>query len=173
MNMIALFRGVEYSYTCKYLKFAQDWRYYRAEHANFSRIATNDLKKCREEFQSNSFGEMERKIAEEELSDIFYVNCFINYNTGLARIPTEWLVNNIIGEKIEIEYGLGLLPGWDGVDQYVCSKLLGKDEVSSPKVRYVYTKKDGRVLEEPYVEERDVDIEEMISIYNHYLRENI
>ena len=157
MNMIAIYKGVEYSYTCKYLKFAQDWRYYRAEHADFSRIVTNDA----------------RKSKEEELTDIFYVNCFINYDTGLAKIPTEWLVNRIIDGKIEIEYGLGLLPGWNGVDQYVCSKLLGKDEVSSPKVRFIYTKKNGNMLKEPYVEERAVDIEEMISIYNHYLRDNI
>ena len=65
------------------------------------------------------------------------------------------------------------MPGWNGVDQYVCRKLLDKDEVSSPKVRFIYTKKDGNMLKEPYVEERDVDIEDMISIYNHYLRDNI
>ncbi|MBR4670292.1 MAG: hypothetical protein IKO84_06805 [Butyrivibrio sp.] len=173
MNMIAIYKGVEYSYTCKYLKFAQDWRYYRAEHADFSRIVTNDARKSKEDFLPDSFGEMGKKIAEEELTDIFYVNCFINYDTGLAKIPTEWLVNRIIDGKIEIEYGLGLLPGWNGVDQYVCSKLLGKDEVSSPKVRFIYTKKNGNMLKEPYVEERAVDIEEMISIYNHYLRDNI
>lgn len=56
---------------------------------------------------------MAKKVDEEELTDIFYVNCFINYDTGLAKIPTEWLVNNIIDGKIEIEYGLGFLPGWN------------------------------------------------------------
>ena len=173
MNMIAKYRGKEYCYSCKLLQWKSDWNYYQAIHAEYSKINTNDPQKVYDDFHLNEFGRMEKEIAEEELTDIFYVNCFINYDTGLAKIPTEWLVNKFIDGKIEIEYGLGLLLGWNGVDQYVCRKLLGKDEVSSPKVRFIYTKKYGNMLKEPYVEERDVDIEDMISIYNYYLRDNI
>ena len=78
-----------------------------------------------------------------------------------------------IDGKIEIEYGLGLLPGWTGIEQYVCRKQLDKSEVSSPKIGVVYTKKDGVRLSEPFVEEKNVDIDELIRIYMHYLRENI
>lgn len=171
--MIANYKGNEYYYSCKIIPYECDWRYYKAIHEEYSNISTYNMKNAEKDFKLNRFGKMAKKVDEEELTDIFYVNCFINYDTGLAKIPTEWLVNNIIDGKIEIEYGLGLLPGWTGIEQYVCRKQLDKSEVSSPKIRIVYTKKDGIRLTEPYVEEKTVDVEELIRVYKHYLRDNI
>lgn len=173
MNMIAKYKGNEYRYTCKIVQFGEDWRFYKAEHADYSHIITSDPQKYGMDFQPNSYGDMAKKIDEEELTDIFYVMCYVDYDTGLSKIPTEWLVNNIIDGKIEIEYGLGLLPGWRGIDRYVCSKQLDRNEVSAPKIRVVYTKKDGVMLSEPHVEEKNVDIDELIRVYEHYLRDNL
>lgn len=173
MVMIANYKGNEYYYSCKIIPFECDWRYYQAVHEDYSSISTYKVEKAEEDFKPNKYGKMAKKIDEEELTDIFYVMCYVDYDTGLSKIPTEWLVNDFIDGKIEIEYGLGLLPGWTGIEQYVCRKQLDKSEVSSPKIGGVYTKKDGVRLSEPFIEEKNVDIDELIRIYMHYLRENI
>ena len=154
MVMIAKYKENEYYYSCKIIPFECDCRYYQAVHEDYSSISTYKMEKAEEDFKPNKYGKMAKKIDEEELTDIFYVMCYID-------------------GKIEIEYGLGLLPGWTGIEQYVCRKQLDKSEVSSPKIGVVYTKKDGVRLSEPFVEEKNVDIDELIRIYMHYLRENI
>lgn len=68
---------------------------------------------------------------------------------------------------------MGFLPGWDGEDKFVCTKSVNKEDINSGIIRMIYTQKDGVVFEKPHVEEKTVDIEELIYTYNFFADENI
>lgn len=170
MMMIAKYKGNFYNYSCE--KEQIDWNHNVAINCGKSYLSTRRLEKQLSGFiKRNDI--MYMKIDEQSLSDIFYIEYIVGYDTDLPSIPTEWIVQDIIDEKIKVEYGLGHLPGWSACDKYTSFNLIDKDDIKSSKLQYVYTKKDGIKYSEPVVDEKRVDIDELIRVYREYWWKNL
>ena len=168
--MIAKYCENYYNYSCD--KKLIDWKHYVALPSDRCYLVSNKPQKLLIDFL-NKNGIIYKNINEEELTDIFYIECWVGYDTGLPNIPTEWLVQDIDNDRVKIEYGLGVLPGWGGCDKYVSFNYISKEEITSSRIVYVYTKKDGKRFDIPYVEEKSVSIDELLHVYEEFSRNNL
>ena len=172
--MIAKYNGEHYYYVCGEEIF--DKRYKLAKESDISNIITMKKEKCFSDFLAvPQYGEFYKKVDMHELTDIFYVEFFIEYDTGLPDIGVikNWSFDKVKDDLIKLEYSPGQLPGWYPEEQYVCSKYVGRDEILSSKIMTVYTKKNGVMFSEPYIIEENVDYGELIYWCKYYSRRNL
>lgn len=166
--MIAKYKGDYYLYACK-----KKERGLLAVDDNENYLITRKKEKSSKEFQVEENRFFVKKTRIDELTDVFEVVYLVEYDTGIPNLLKKWEPVSIKNGIIKLAYGMGILPGWDLEDKFVCTKNIDKEDVHSGVIKVIYTKKDGEVFEEPHIEEKTVDIEELIRVYNFLADENI
>ncbi len=166
--MIAKYKGNYYLYACK--KKAEGLL---AVDDKDNYLITRKKEKSSKEFQFEDNRFFVKKTRIEELTDLFKIVYIVEYDSGFPNLLKKWETTSIKSGIIKLTYGMGFLPGWDGEDKFVCTKSVNKEDINSGIIRMIYTKKDGVVFEKPHVEEKTVDIEELIYTYNFFADENI
>ena len=171
--MLAKYNGEYYYYVCG--EKIVDKRYKLAIESSVSNIITVKKDKCSSDFCVSPYcGEFYKKVDMSELTDIFDVDFFVEYDTGLPTLGVmNWFFDKAKGDMIKLEYSPGQLPGWYPEEQYVCYKYVGRDEILSSKMVTVYTKKNGVMYSEPYIVEEYLDYDQLIYLFNQYSRENL
>lgn len=118
-----------------------------------------------------------KRVPEKELTDIFDVEFWVEYDTGLPNTPSMWQIkdgdNKLEDGTIRLRFAEGILPGWETEEKNVCVKHIDALEAKNTKVVYIYKKKDGEELDVPQREEMDVSLYGFIMLYRRYRRTNL
>lgn len=111
------------------------------------------------------------------LTDIFNVEFYVYYNTGLPSVQSEWRISlggaSIKDEKVRLRFAEGYLPGWEVEEKGVCVKDIELEDILDSKIIYNYIKREGIKLESPYIEEKNISKEELKNMYVMYKKGNI
>ena len=113
----------------------------------------------------------------EEISDIFELQCWVEYDTKLDNVPKKWEVSfdliDFTNDSVTVYYSYGHLPNWTICDKYMCSKTLTEQDISSCKIVKHYIKKDNILFDQPKIIEEIVDFNTLIKTLTQYQDENI
>ena len=136
-------------------------------------IVTRDRNRTDSKFCEED-GLFYKSVTEEELSDIFNVRYYVEYDAKLDHTPLWWEVfpADYVDDGIYLVFAEGFLPDWEVYDKGVCRKHVKLTDIDHCKVSYVYKKKDGKVVE--VTEESDViSVDEMLKLRDKYSKENL
>ena len=68
-----------------------------------------------------------------EIDDLFEVQVYVVFDTGIDGIPSEWEIvpafDTIKDGCIKLEYCGGIIPGWRSQEKVVCYKYIELDEI--------------------------------------------
>ena len=109
-------------------------------------IVTENKEKAYPEFEYEEDDEVFYKdVSEEELSDIFDIRFFVEYDTQLPHTPLMWdlFPEDFSENGVYLVFAKGHLPNWEITDKYICRKLISYKEITKCEVVYEYKKKDG------------------------------
>ncbi|HOJ79044.1 MAG TPA: hypothetical protein PL158_13260, partial [Bacillota bacterium] len=109
------------------------------------------------------------------IQDIYQVQFFLKWDSHLDGVDKRWRILTepefIQDNRVLLKFTNGILPGWEIEEQAVCSKYVAIDECEDFQIRYTYTVKDGKVLEQPMVLEEKVSKEDFQNgIVKHQIR---
>lgn len=139
-------------------------------------IITRNLNKTNADFKRDG-GVFYKAVSEEELTDIFNVEIWVNYNTGLPNTPFYWQVGidgrGYADGKILLRFSEGILPGWNIEEKNVCIKYVDVNEIEKAKVVYVYKRKDNTTCLPSQKVEKEITVDEMLCIFEKYKKTNI
>lgn len=159
--MIARYMGCEYIYISNKRR---------------KEIITSKKEKIKEGFTSEN-GIYYKTVEEKDLTDIYSVEFWVKYKTGLDRVSDWWVLgseqNAVTDNKVQLVFAEGILPDWNIVDKNVCSMLVPLDKILEAKMVVSYRKQAGIVLEEKITEERIIPKEELEKLHRSYCRMNI
>jgi hypothetical protein len=118
-----------------------------------------------------------KKIAEEEITDIYDLEYWVKYESGLPNVSEWWKIgseqNAITDDHVILLFAEGILPGWKIEEKNVCSNEVKLTSVSGAKIKVIYRRKDNRELQIPITEERIVKISELNEMHKKYSRNNM
>ena len=118
-----------------------------------------------------------KSISEDDLSDIFSVDIWINYDANLPNTPNKWSVDlsdsELDNNIILLRFTEGLLLGWEVEDKNVCTKRIHFAEITGAGITYKYSKKHFIDYDNPVIEEFSIPLNELIEYINMYRTNNI
>lgn len=140
-------------------------------------LITYKKEKKSEEFTSHrNFFYAPVSIDDDRLSDIFIVEFFGIYDTGLDDVPIKWKLgqNEVQFENstVLLRYTKGYLPNWKVEEKGISVKQILIDDIATFFVKYQYLKKDGQLCD-GIVEESELAKDEFISLCKMFLRSNL
>ena len=156
---------------------------------DYFKIITFDYGKTTADFYKNIDVYVKKiSIKDINIQDIFEVDFVLTYidtseTTKHGKYETRWNVNegkpmykSPVIEKDEV--GLTLShdswsEDWIQDDKYSCSKIVNLYECSEYTIVYTYVFKNGKKLEEPLIEEKQVSAEEFKKEMIKYRKTNI
>lgn len=139
-------------------------------------IVTRKKIKADESFREDE-GTYSKPVDEKELTDIFSVKFYVDYDAGIPGTPHTWAIDEDVSRpekgQLVLVFARGTLPGWEIEERYVCTKTIDFDAVKAITISTTYEKKDGQIMDPPYVDERVITKEEMIKLFDHFKRTNL
>lgn len=118
-----------------------------------------------------------KHVREYELSDIFSVEIWVQYHTGLEHTPSFWQVDEECGgienDQVMLRFAEGILPGWEIEDKNVCKKYVDYSDISTCRLVMKYKKYAGEALVIPKIEEKYYPIKEAMDLYEQYWKSNL
>ncbi len=134
-------------------------------------IVTRNKYKATEEFQkyNNIYYKdvtNEEIISNSNLTDIYKIEIYIDYDTGYKNIPKLWKVCGVTNSKFLLRYENGIIPGWEKEDENACEALVNIGEAQNITVLYSYIKKDNVYSKSQ--EKIIVTKEELFELFNKY-----
>lgn len=139
-------------------------------------LITEFAEKAYEEFtQRSDYYIKVTDFSDPGLTDIFDVDLWIKYDTGMDGLPLEWDVSLdgftvIKDDQISIDYQ-GWLPNeenWGLVEKGIWRTFINITEIEGAWITYTYKKKDGVLLEQPVVVREDVSLEKLFELRKYY-----
>ena len=133
-------------------------------------ITTQSDEKAYPEFEyEEDEGIFYKSVSEEELSDIFDIHFYVEYDAHLKDTPLRWEVfpEDFEDNGVYLIFAEGFLPEWEIIDKFVCRKLVSFEELKNYEAVFEYRKKDGVCKS---IEERMtiLSIEEMLKTLEAY-----
>lgn len=116
----------------------------------------------------NVFVSREFNLTDLEISDVYELQYGVYYNSGLDFLPKRY-ESPMFKKNGEIEIQCATkahLPGWKRDSPYLNSKRT--HEITKGYLTYTWYKKQGQVLNQKYVETRNVDIETIKNVVELY-----
>ena len=137
------------------------------------KIVTRKEEKSDETFYKNR--EVWVKIIEEtdpNIQDIFDIKFYVTWDSKLENVITKWSIHtwDYFSDGSINLYHEGHLPDWRIVEKGISQKCIKASQVEGYAVEYKYIVKDGKKLDEPLIEEREVlreEFEEIMEIYDN------
>ena len=161
--MIAKFKGKEYCYAT--YRFQGDMRY---------AIGTKNISLTDDTFIRSNFCEDYFKIIDRsELNDIYDVEIYVIYDSGIPGVSNSWIIDTgwfarIRNDEIRIVYFDGYLEGWEKADRDTYVKWIKFSDISEAKIVFKYQKKDGIEYKEEVREEIPIDVHSIEKYLNYY-----
>ena len=118
-----------------------------------------------------------KKISDDELSEIFNIELWVKYSTGLPDTPFWWQVSfdgrAFVSGKVLLRFSEGFLPGWEIEENNVCVKYIDIDEITDAKVVYAYKKRNNTVYSNPRRFEESISKDEICAVFEKFKGNNI
>ncbi|MEQ2497458.1 MULTISPECIES: hypothetical protein [Lachnospiraceae] len=111
-------------------------------------------------------------LSDNNLSDVFNLDIWVHYDTGLPNVPVEWKIDidtNIFEEgTLLLRFVEGILPGWNVEEKNVSYTKISINDITGVRAVYTYLKKDGNLLVPPISHENQRDSEGLLELYRKY-----
>lgn len=116
-------------------------------------------------------------IQDSQLTDIFDLELWVLYNTELLNVPVEWKIGldreYYCDGKLLLRYTEGILPGWKTEEKNVCAITVDPMDLLGAKAMYKYTKKAGSLLEDKWVDCKQISVWELLNLHKKYNNSSI
>lgn len=134
-------------------------------------LLTKSEEKANKSF--NKTTEIYYKIIEEtdpNIQDIYDVKFYIKWDSKLKNVITKWRIHSwdYFSEGSVNLCHEGHLPGWTIVEKGLSETCIDAEQIEGYSVEYKYIVKDGKKLDEPLIEEREVTRQEFEEIMETY-----
>ena len=150
--------------------------YYYIFNKRVSNIITNQQNKVSDDFFFED-GTFYKKVAFDELEEVFDVKYIVSYNAGVENVSTEWEIANsardVQDNCVLLRYSNGIIPGWKTEEKNVCIKYVDIRDISNAREICIYKRKDNDTLEYPKTDERKINASELISRMSSFRRDII
>lgn len=123
--------------------------------------------------KSNICGDYFKIMDRSELSDIYDVEIYVVYDSGIPGVKDLWIIDTtwyamIRKDEMRIVYFDGYLPGWEKVDRDTYVKWVKLSDITEAKIVFRYEKKDGIEYKEKLKEEKIIDVHNIEEYLNYY-----
>lgn len=139
-------------------------------------IITRNPRKVNEDFRRDG-NVFYKSVSENELIDIFNVELWVDFNTGLPNTPFHWQVGfdgrDYVNGKVLLRFSEGILPGWTTEEKNVCTKYIAINEIEGAKIVYLYKKRNAIACEPPQRVENIISISEIMDLFEQYKKSNV
>lgn len=146
--------------------------YLYIKNRRMNKIITRSLQKINPEFKKDDDGVFYKAVSESELADVFNVEFWVSYNTGLPNTPLYWQVDldeqDSVNGKILLRFSEGILPNWEIEEKNVCKKYVDVSELKEAKIIYVYKKRNNIIYSPPQKVEENIPIDKMLILFKKY-----
>lgn len=112
-------------------------------------------------------------LSDNGLSDVFNLDIWVHYDTGLPNVPVEWKID--IDTNIYVEEGTlllrfveGILPGWNVEEKNVSYTKISINAILGVRAVYTYLKKEGNLLASSISHEIQMEREGLLELYRKY-----
>lgn len=107
-----------------------------------------------------------KSVDEKDLSDIYTVEFYVFFDTGLKDVSAWWKVTeaDLSDDKVKLRFAEGILPGWNIEEKNVCTNEIDFNEISCAKVEFVFEKINGK--EENVIKEETKSWNEILQNIN-------
>lgn len=111
-------------------------------------------------------------LSDNRLSDIFNLDIWVHYDTGIPNVPVEWKIdidtNIFIEGTLFLRFVDGILPGWNIEEKNVSYTKISINDIIGVRAVYTYLKKDGNLLSSPISHEIPMESEGLLELYRKY-----
>jgi len=133
-------------------------------------IITSNVDKIDTSFtKSNLFWYKEVSLTDKNLTDIYELKLYINYDIDLPEVPKTWKLDvgdDVLKKKntIKLVFYNGMLPGWRGEDKNISYKYINVNEIKNGSIKKIFYKKDGKACIFPKIYKKNASIAEIVKI---------
>ena len=87
-----------------------------------------------------------KSVDEKDLSDIYTVEFYVFFDTGLKDVSAWWKVTeaDLMDDKVKLRFAEGILPGWNIEEKNVCTNEINFNEIPYAKVKFEFKKINGK-----------------------------